>query len=1108
MLKTACFLVLVALMSLRCEAQATSAEISGSITDASGAVVPGATVTATNVETSTAQSTKSETNGDYVLTNLRPGTYTLTAEAVGFSKLAQTGLHLQVNQQVRLDLTLKVGQATETVEVSARAPLLESESSSIGTVVNTQMVNQLPLNGRNFTQLATLSPGVTGVGSSATGTIQSGTRPDDKRPGSEIFSNGNREGDNNFLFDGVDDNERLTLSVVLRPAVEAVREFKIQTNLYSADIGRNSGAVIDVISKSGTNQLHGSAFEFIRNSAVDSRTYFNKVGTAFPSLKLNQFGGSFGGPIVIPRVYNGRNKTFFFVDYEGSRRTTQAFLLGNVPTVRMRNGDFGETATIYDPTTTRPNPNVAGGFLRTPFTNNIIPVGRRDPIAMKMLNAYPLPTGPGRINNYSSSQSLITNSDSGDVRVDEQLTQKDILFARYSIQKSLAISPSTYPVTTIPGISTPVHLSDEASFAGSSSAPVQHVATSYTRIFTPTIANDFRFGFSRYRLDYVPVDFVDNGGLGNQLGVPNSNVTPREQNLPIFSPSTYLGIGQTRSLPLYRRENTFQELDNLTWTHNSHTLKFGGDFRRRQLTIYQTNQGNGRFNFSPALTDSRNPAGTGGDSIASMMLGFPNLIAHDYTFPFPGIRLNEYGFYAADDWRVNKKLTLNYGIRWDYFSPPSEAHDQWSNFNPTTGKMDIAHRNGVSLTSGVLPWKKGFGPRVGFAYKIYESTVIRGGFGLFYNASGSESLNMRLARNVPFGLTISNSQSDITPGGTISQGFPAAPTVNYAQADNPSGAQSSVAPTFRPGYAEQFNLGLEQEFPRLDMVMKVVGVGNLGRALYLPFNANQAIPGATTLNTRRPLYSINPNLSDVNLATSQGRANYYALQVTLDKRISHGVNFLLGYAWAHSIDNVPLEFGGGAAGATPQDPRFLSAERSNSIIDQRQRLTLSYLWMLPFGKGREFMNGGGPLDWVLGGWQTNGIFFTQTGLYFSPVLAVSTTNTGTGSRPNQVGDVRYPKTLTNWFGASAFSTPAQYTYGNAGRNSLVGPGRTNFDMSLLKSFPIHEQMLFQFRFEAFNIFNHPQFGYPNANIGTTQAGQITSIVGTARNLQASLRFQF
>jgi Carboxypeptidase regulatory-like domain len=673
LLKTLCLIGVIVLLSLRCSAQATSAELSGTVQDASGAVVPGAQVTANNIATNIAHSTHSGKNGEYVLTQLPPGDYTVTVDAPGFSKLVQSGLNLQVNQQARLDLTLKIGQQSETVEVTSHPPLLESESSSIGTVVGQQMVNQLPLNGRNFTQLATLSPGVTGVGQSATGTIQSGTRPDDKRPASEIFSNGNREGDNNFLFDGIDDNERLTLSIVVRPAVEAVREFKIQTNLYSADIGRNSGAVIDVISKSGTNQLHGSVFEFIRNSAVDARGFFNKGGTAFPSFRLHQFGASLGGPIVLPKIYNGRNRTFFFVDYEGFRNTTQSFILGNVPTMRMRNGDFGETATIYDPLTTRPNPNVAGAFIRDPFLNNFIPLDRRDPISVKMIDAYPLPTGPGRFNNYSSNTIATNNADQGDVRVDEQLTQKDILFARWSIQNSLNIAPSTYPRTTISGISTPVYLSDEGSFAGTSSTPTQHVATSYVRIFTPTIVNDFRFGFNRYRLDYVPVDFVPNGQLGNQLGVPNSNVTPREQNLPIFSPSTYLGVGQTRSLPLYRRENTFQPLDNLVWTRNSHTLKFGVDFRRRQLTIYQTNQGNGRFNFSPALTDSRNPAGSGGDSVASFMLGYPTLIAHDYTFPFPGIRLNEYGLYAADDWRMTKKLTVNYGIRWDYFSPPSES---------------------------------------------------------------------------------------------------------------------------------------------------------------------------------------------------------------------------------------------------------------------------------------------------------------------------------------------------------------------------------------------------------------------------------------------------
>jgi len=1109
--KTFGLIVVMLLLSPLCFAQATTAELSGTVQDGSGAVVIGAQVTATNIATNITHNTLSEKNGEYVLTQLQPGDYTVSVEAKGFSKLVQTGLSLQVNQQARLDLIVKVGQQSETVEVTAHPPLLESDSSSVGTVIGQRSVNELPLNGRNFTQLATLSPGVTGVGQSATGTIESGTRPDDKRPASEIFSNGNREGDNNFLFDGTDDNERLTLSIVVRPPVEGVREFKIQTNLYSADIGRNSGAVIDVITKSGTNQLHGSVFEYLRNSYVDARSYFNKVGSAFPSFRLNQFGGSIGGPVFLPKIYDGRNRTFFFADYEGFRNTTQSFILGNVPTVKMRTGDFSEVETtpgvanIYDPTTTVTTPT---GFSRTVFANNFIPLNKRDPISVKMINAYPQPTSSALFNNYSSNLIQSNNANSFDVRIDEQATAKDIFFGRYSLQNTKNFAPSTYPTTTIPGISTPVDLSDEASFAGTSSTPTQQLALGYTRVLTPTIVNDFRSGFSRYRLDYVPIDFVANGGLGNQLGVPNSNVTPREQNLPIFSPSTYLGVGQTRSLPLYRRENTFQEFDNVVWTRNSHTLKFGVDFRRRQLTIYQTNQGNGRFNFSPALTDSRNPAGSGGDSVASFMLGFPTLIAHDYTFPFPGIRLNEYGLYAADDWRMTRKLTINYGLRWDYFSPPSEEENRWSNFNPNTGKMDVAGRNGVSMTADVLPFRKDFGPRLGFAFQALQKTVLRGGFGLFYNASGSEALNMRLARNIPYGLTSSVSPGDITPGTTVSQGFPALPTVNFTLADNPTGAQSSISPSFRPSYAQQFNLGIEQEITQLNMVLKISGVGNLGRRLYNTYNINQAVPGSSALNTRRPLFAINPNVSDVNFAVSNGLAEYYALQVVADKRLSHGVNVQLGYSWSHAIDDVPLEFSGGDAGPTPQDPRFLRAERSNSIIDQRQRLTLTYLWALPFGKGQPFLDRGGPLNWILGNWQTNGLLFSQTGLYFSPVLGTSTTNTGTSSRPNITGTVTYPRTLTNWFSASAFSTPAPFTYGNAGRNSLIGPGRTNFDTSVFKSFPVHDQMLFQFRFEAFNVFNHPQFGYPNATVGTAQVGSITSVVGTPRNLQASLRFQF
>ena len=300
--RTLCYVTAIFLVCSRCPAQMASAELSGNVLDSSGAAIPNATITATNVETTIAHKTISGKSGDYVLTDLPPGDYTLTVEAPGFRKLEQTGISLQINQQARVDLPLQVGQAAETVSVTGHPPLLESESSSVGTVINQQLVNELPLNGRNFVQLATLSPGVNGVGESASGTIMSGTRPDDKRPASEIFSNGNREGDNNFLYDGIDNNQRLTLSITLRPAVEAVREFKIQTNLYSADVGRNSGAVVDVITKSGTNTLHGSLFEFIRNSDVDARSYFNTAGTLFPAFRLNQFGGSLGGPVVIPKL--------------------------------------------------------------------------------------------------------------------------------------------------------------------------------------------------------------------------------------------------------------------------------------------------------------------------------------------------------------------------------------------------------------------------------------------------------------------------------------------------------------------------------------------------------------------------------------------------------------------------------------------------------------------------------------------------------------------------------------------------------------------------------------------------------------------------------------
>jgi hypothetical protein len=1096
----------LAFCALSVYAQVGTAELSGTVSDPSGAAVGNAKVTATNAATNLERSTTTDSNGNYIIQLLPPGDYALNVEGAGFRKFIQRGITLQVNQQAQIDATLQVGQVSETIEVTAAAPLIQSQASSLGTVVSEKLVNQLPLNGRNFIQLAVLSPGVNGVGFSASGTIMSGTRPDDRRPGTEIFSNGNREGSNNFLYDGIDNNERLTLSIVLRPAVEAVREFKIQTNLYSADVGRNSGAVVDVISKSGTNKLHGSLFEFLRNSAMDARNFFSPKGTAFPSFRLNQFGGSLGGPVVIPKLYNGENRTFFFVHYEGYRRASQTLQLGNVPTLAMRRGDFSETATIYDPLTTRPNPN-GSGFIRDPFPGNQISQNRWDPITAKLINAYPAPTSPGRFNNYLANLIQRQDWNQGDVRIDHQASPNDTLFARWSIQNTETTVPSTFPAVSIPGLPIPVGLGDEGSFAGTAFQPAQHAVFSYVRVISPRVVNEFRMGFNRFRVDYLADQFAPGAALGNALGLANSNATPNEQNLPIVSPSNYFGIGQTRSLPIFRRENTFQYLDNMSATLGSHTLRWGVDFRRRQLTIYQTNQGNGRFNFSPAFTDSRNPAGSGGDTMASLLLGFPSSTVHDYTFNWPGERGFEVGTYFADDWRITRRLTLNLGLRWDYYSPFSEVANRWSNFNVITRKIDIAGQNGLDKYAGVKPYYKNFGPRVGFAYQLMSHTVLRGGYGIFYNPAGNEGSSLRLFRNIPYGLTVTQTPGDINVGNRVSEGFLPLPQVDLTSVPNPIGSVFAVAPDFRPSSAQQFNLTLEHEIVPWALSIRAAAVGNLGRHLYNTWNANQPIPGPAALNTRRPLYSSLPNVTDVSYFASDGLSNYYAGQLTVDKRFSKGLSALLGYTWSHAIDNVVLEFGGGAAGPQPQDPRNLRAERGNSIVDLRHRLTASYLWELPFGAGRALMNRGGVLNWILGGWQTNGILTVQTGQPFSPVLQTSTTN-GTGSRPDVVGNVTYPKTLQRWFDPSAFATPAPYTYGNAGRNILYGPGRTNWDASLFKNFVIREEVRFEFRAEAFNVLNHPQFGLPNQNIGNAQVGSITSIVGNPRQLQLGLRFQF
>ena len=1085
--------VLIAIFSWSANAQVSTASLNGTIQDQSGAAVPSAKIVLTRAGTEVSLQAVTDASGRYSFPIVQPAFYSLSAEAQGFKKAVQERVELQVGQVGEINITLSVGDVNQNVEVSAASPQLQTETSSLGTVVDTKLVQELPLNGRNFVQLATLTPGVNGTGFSVSGTIMSGTRPDDRRPGTELFSNGNREGSNDFLYDGTDDNERLTLSITLRPPVEAIREFKVQTNLFSAEAGRNSGALVDVISRSGTNEIHGSAFEFLRNSYLDARGYFNPKGTPFPSFKFNQFGGSLGGPII-------RNKTFFFVDYEGYRRSSLQTLVVNVPTLAERNGNFAGLSTIYDPLTTVQVPG-STAYTRTPFQGNVIPASRFDPLSSILVKAYPLPQTSAAINNYTSNMLQTQQWDQGDVRVDQQITPNDSFFARWSTQYTTTVIPPTYPPTSLPGISRPIALGNEDSFAGASFTPDQQAAASYIHIFSPKLVNELRVGFNRFHLAYTLQGASPGTDYGNSFGIANSNSVPQQTGFPIISPANYEGIGQSRSLPIFRFENTYQGVDNITWTLNKHTLKFGEDFRRRQISEYQTNQGNGRFNFGPTFTDLPGRNGTG-DSIASMLLGFPSLVQQDFELAFPGLRGFENGLYVADDWRVTPKLTLNIGLRWEYYSPYGEVANRIANFNPANGTMQIAARNGVNSSAGVQGYYKDLAPRFGFAYQVTPKTVVRGGFGLFYNPSGNGGTALRGERTLPFGPIFLYSPSDVTPTRTFSQGLPPAPVINFAAAQNPTGAVLGTIDSFKAGYAEQFNFTIEQQVTATTLV-RIATVGDLGRRLDTTFNLNQPVPGpGSNVNIRRPYYALNPNLSDVTFDVSDGLSNFYALEISADKRLANGLTGNLGYTWSHSIDDVATAFGGGYG--TPQNSYCRFCDRGNSAFDLRHRFTASFTYQIPG------LHHHGVTSLFLSDWQTNGIIQVQTGIPFTPTLNSSTTNNGQGSRPNctSVPSGSFHQSLQSWFNTAEFSTPALYTYGNCGRDTLYGPGRWNWDQSLFKNFPIKERLTVQFRFDAFNVFNHPQFGQPNATIGSSSAGIITSTVGNPRQLQVAAHISF
>lgn len=1077
-------------------AQVERASIVGNITDKSGAAMSAVEVAVTNDATNTRVRLTSDESGGYSVVNLIPGAYTVTATRSGFRPVSFKNFVLQVGQTARLDISMEVGSVEQSVEVQGTVALLQTESASVGQVIERGAVDALPLNGRNFVQLAILAPGVSGLDYAQPATINTGRRPDELRPGgTAIQANGALSQSNQVLLDGVDNTEMISQTFIVRPAVEGIQEFKVITNNAGAEFGRSVGAVVIVTSKSGSNALRGSLFEFLRNERFDARNFFARTDAPKPPFKLNQFGASLGGPIV-------RSRTFFFANYEAYREIFGDTQLVTVPVQQFRTGDFRTLVPngVFDPLTTSPNP-AGGAAIRTRFPNDTIPANRFDPIGAGLVNLWPLPQRGGQANNFVSNPIKRSNIHRADGRLDHQLSERDTLFYRYSIDWADMVIPDTFD-KNIGG--------NEASFAGDDTVRGRNMVGAWTRAFSPTVVGDFRYGYTQFNMALLPTT------LTNDLWrrIPGRDTSdPFQPSAPIVGTTGYAGLGNARSTPLIRNQHTHSGIANLSWMKNSHNIKVGADFRFRTAGETASPPGEsafGRWVFDPAY--SRNPASPGGtgETIATMLLGFPIAIRRDvFVAGTATLHTKEMNFYVRDEWRATSKLTLNVGVHYEVNTPFVEEKDQWVNFDPATGRQLIAGRDGVSRTGNIATDYSAFAPRISIAYQASKKTVLRTGYGLFFFPQGNAGTNIRQFRQPPFDFVVNLpfSGNDI-PATRAAQGFPLTTSVPDLTRGPAFYALRGVTPDFRNGQMQQFNLSVQRELGR-DLVATLGYVGSAGAKLYWARNINQPDPGSGAIDPRRPYAARLPGVTSIAWLESSGNSFFSSLQASFEKRFSKSFYFLGNWTWSHGLDNVGGD--GGANGPIPQDPRNRRADWSSSNSDVRHRVNLASSYQLPFGKGRRFASNSGALTHIVGGWEIGGLSVLQSGLPFTVTVAGSPSNTGAGSRANPVpgaNPIPSNRSINLWFDPAAFTTPAAFTWGTLGRNTLRAPALYNFDFSISRKIQFSETKQLEFRSEFFNGLNHPQFGLPAAAAGVGGAGSITNTQRSNRQVQLALRLAF
>ncbi len=1057
-------------------AQQDMGYITGLVADPTGAVIPGAAVTVTEVATGIRTGATTTDTGNYTVGPLKIGLYEVSVEKEGFKRALAKNVRISAQDRRRVDLVLELGQVTESVTTIAEAPLLETESATVGHVVEQQVIRQLPLNSRNYQTLALL----------AAGTVPAIVTRDQA---GGFNSHGQGAFENNFIVDGVDNNsygfalEDRKAQVVI-PSLDAVQEFKVETSNYSAEFGRTGGSVMNVSIKSGTNNLHGSLYEYLRNDIWDARDTFSYVdrdgdGRADPPvLRQNQFGATLGGPIV-------RNRTFFFGSWEALRLRQPQSFLETVPVADERRGIFNLPVhgSLRDPSTNQP------------FPNNTIPQSRMDPVTSRLAELWPQPNfaGSGTRANYVSATPWKQSNDQIDARVDHNFNENNKAFTRVSVTDT---QNERYPSLPLPA------RGGQGFEWNRFNNPARSAALSYTRIVSPSMVNEVRLGFSR--LNVIATPFAEEW-YGTKYGINIPRPDDRITGLPQFTFGGRLGytaLGESQSAPTQKIGENWQVLENFTWIRASHTLKAGIDLRFTRSDNFSAQSAPGVFNFNGRYTNV---------SLGDFLLGWANSFAQTNLQYVDG-RFRSYMFYLQDDWKVTPRLTLNLGIRYELTTPMWDTRNRQNKIildpGQAYGSLLFAKDGSMYDRALINTDTNNWAPRVGLSWRFRDGWAMRAGAGMFYGGIDRIGTGARMMANWPFNVRKTLASTPTAPALLVRNGVPA----NFLDPGTvmPSNLNLFHWPdNFPITQVAQWNFSVQRQLAR-DMVLEVAYVGSGTSYIRDNYDWNAPFLGPAATEIQRRVF---PNINQIQYHSPMGHASFHGLDVQLEKRYGRGFSFSVGYGWGHALSNVGEQWGPDVGF---QDPWNWANNRGTTGFNIRHKLASSYIFELPFGNGRRWLNRAGAVDAIAGGWQFNGLTTMRTGMVYNPTLPNPAVSLGTSKvqqwRPDRIaaGTVNNP-TPDRWFDASAFVRPCDASgcrLGNAGPNILTSGGAINTDFGLSKYFRLTEQFRLQFRWESFNVFNTPAFGRPNGNLESPDVGKVRGTVSSPRVMQWALRLEF